>query len=1394
MYDMENDGDIINKKTSLKHEIKHPSLSSPTFTHTIYSQSPSLPSASVNPLSSSLQCRAHGPGTVSRTVRKSGQSLSAQVEEYYRKYSRSSNLNQYFSLPGASFEGYACRYRSQMSNVINSNEPFVTKELEKQSAEISRGRRKWDRPIDIIGQSTSAVTNSQILNHHRLTTDFQISSPDEINKYPGISETPECHKTKNNSPTSSVASNRPLEWDNGADLGYDNLSGDSLPHHDCPSLLRSDPEGRTCTNLDTASNSNGNQINKLHSSSLRRLSKPDAHSTQAIDDETIVFGDNIQVTPITKSRLAGIITGHVNEGDSHLLMGGISTDKPSKDTESNAIENYTNIPKSSLSKKNKSNDFKLPPQQSRNKSRNLDNSLKKSTSMNGLAMSLSAATPLTTRSQSEFNLHAFNNIKDGINRPTNFYSTSSITTIVNKPLTCDKDIQTNINVNIQSKGVQVSDLINNINNNNNNEIIKNDEIERREESEKHADIEHVPSKKNSYPAHEIIQNMPINSNLERQNNLEVVSQQNNSIQSPSEYETDDGGRASNSFEYFPGDVYQNASTNNGNGDGTTSQVSSSMGTRISHSTMPNTSSSFDEKFWGDSGNLLRDLECSLHVLKSLVDANKCDKQVKKRLIHHVMKRLVTAKFTDDKIEHDLADNVPWNPDDTRTKVYRTEIIQALANKQKQQQQQLQQNSTADTDDDDDDDDDEREAGETEEWKVTRIRSYGKRTQNVVRERRKIIDLVMSTENSDIFEERNTDRTDAMQDGRKARMGLRSDDRHRHHHHHHHQQQQRKNMIIDMNKSESSECFLPQSQNLNYKEAKTFSNKPMIVTATTTKSQTSSATPNTTSSRDISSQCEVDEQRKQQKNEKIDWRLPTTISERRFDYNRSTSRLGTATRLIDYVEMEKKNQLVWINNEINHLSNLKKLLEEPKNYGLDNNKKGSPRKTNINCDKRSNNSTSTSIDSQTINKHWSSHGNIAERFDKTSANFLAIKSLPKRNSCTQTAAINDNDRFSRCNAADIAPTTNGLQRDTSNVRVQTYNSTSQSSRGTSPCSPRRHCHHHNDKRNYCRYRRPSSLSPRRCHDKSLDTEQHLVSQPEINSNKDAKNLLNDQCKLEFNDITENQDKFCRVHQQRRGCCYGNSNSLPTFCKTNATELANNYPRRDTRNEQNDKGNENNMKKIDKSQEIKCCRVCGTVYSNDNKQCQCKITYMKPIAYELSFEDAKKPRTIDKKKLRAQPSTTTITLASHEPCITSNCSCSPTQLQLKDYLTKNKPEFVDNIEMRKRYMNEITQLRQLKKEKRKQLLAMASPNSFIMTQKTIRRAPKSPRKISDEEMRMRLRMRYLRLSEVRNKRRQREKEEQTRRNHLMAKIFCKKLQQKVLEGQVDVSQSVSVISNL
>lgn len=142
-----------------------------------------------------------------------------------------------------------------------------------------------------------------------------------------------------------------------------------------------------------------------------------------------------------------------------------------------------------------------------------------------------------------------------------------------------------------------------------------------------------------------------------------------------------------------------------------------------------------------------------------------------------------------------------------------------------------------------------------------------------------------------------------------------------------------------------------------------------------------------------------------------------------------------------------------------------------------------------------------------------------------------------------------------------------------------------------------------------------------------------------------------------------------------------------------------------------------------------------------------------------------------------------------------------------------------------MSEISHLRQLRKEKRIQLLAMASTSNIIKSTKTSSKPGKDfvvsfliqlfisfrihfyriflifivlytvpQKKMSNEQMRERLRKRYLRLNEVRYKRLQREKQEEARRNKLMAKIFCKKLQQKVLRGQVDLSQSVSVISNL
>lgn len=222
--------------------------------------------------------------------------------------------------------------------------------------------------------------------------------------------------------------------------------------------------------------------------------------------------------------------------------------------------------------------------------------------------------------------------------------------------------------------------------------------------------------------------------------------------------------------------------------------------------------------------------------------------------------------------------------------------------------------------------------------------------------------------------------------------------------------------------------------------------------------------------------------------------------------------------------------------------------------------------------------------------------------------------------------------------------------------------------------------------------------------------------------------------------------------------------------------------------------------DSDRNCKYCRRCGAAYQNV-KKCSCSQTYPKAIAYELSFAKGNGRKDDNFDALQKVP-------LSNRPVKdgkTDGCVCNTIKRvssrkvlgqknTLQDYLSKNKAEFVNNAETRRQYMSEISQLRQLRKQKRIQLLAMASTSNVVKSPKASKVTVYTQKKVSDEEMRERLRKRYLRLNEVRQKRRQQEKQEEARRNKLMMKIFCKKLQQKVLRGQVDLSQSVSVISNM
>ena len=139
----------------------------------------------------------------------------------------------------------------------------------------------------------------------------------------------------------------------------------------------------------------------------------------------------------------------------------------------------------------------------------------------------------------------------------------------------------------------------------------------------------------------------------------------------------------------------------------------------------------------------------------------------------------------------------------------------------------------------------------------------------------------------------------------------------------------------------------------------------------------------------------------------DWRLPTTMSEHRYQMRRCSNSESGDSKLVSYAEMEKQNQLIWITNEISHLSNLKKLLEQPKTKP-ERPSKSSPRKTKQSSSKSQkplppshNQNGDIAGEDGELSRQWSSHCNLANCPSPTGIS--SVRRLKKRNSCTQTAA-------------------------------------------------------------------------------------------------------------------------------------------------------------------------------------------------------------------------------------------------------------------------------------------------------------------------------------------------------------------------------------------------------
>ncbi|KAJ9594943.1 hypothetical protein L9F63_013759 [Diploptera punctata] len=140
-------------------------------------------------------------------------------------------------------------------------------------------------------------------------------------------------------------------------------------------------------------------------------------------------------------------------------------------------------------------------------------------------------------------------------------------------------------------------------------------------------------------------------------------------------------------------------------------------------------------------------------------------------------------------------------------------------------------------------------------------------------------------------------------------------------------------------------------------------------------------------------------------------------------------------------------------------------------------------------------------------------------------------------------------------------------------------------------------------------------------------------------------------------------------------------------------------------------------------------------------------------------------------------------------------------LQEYLMANRPDFIKNAEYRRQCLDEIAYLRELRQNSKHKLLALASnPVAYLdaegkssLNAETIPPPPLAVKRVfSQRSLRAQTERKYHSLPEVLNKKAEKKRKEDYRTNRLMAEIFAKKLQRKALKGEVNLSNSMSVIS--
>ncbi|KAK3927285.1 Alstrom syndrome protein 1 [Frankliniella fusca] len=139
-------------------------------------------------------------------------------------------------------------------------------------------------------------------------------------------------------------------------------------------------------------------------------------------------------------------------------------------------------------------------------------------------------------------------------------------------------------------------------------------------------------------------------------------------------------------------------------------------------------------------------------------------------------------------------------------------------------------------------------------------------------------------------------------------------------------------------------------------------------------------------------------------------------------------------------------------------------------------------------------------------------------------------------------------------------------------------------------------------------------------------------------------------------------------------------------------------------------------------------------------------------------------------------------------------------LQEYLERNHPKYLDAAEKRRRCIAEMSYLRHLRQQSRRRLLELEGDNMWVKQKEQWRaRCISRPRPTIKKRPILRVSKsacarKYMFLPENQQRLAEIKKREEKRTNRLMAELYTRKLQEKVLKGTATIRSSVSVLSGL